>query len=667
MDFYSYCQNNPIPKWPYPVEYGQETRDSADVLVIGGGMAGCFAAIHAARLGKSVIVVEKGATVRSGAAGAGIDHWMFTATCPAAKLGPDEMFKIFDNRDPFESKHLLYITLNEAYEALLDLEGMGVKIRDTDDDFAGAPFRDEETKHLFAYDYDGRYCIRMFGGKLKIALHKEMKRLGIKIYDRVMATALLNEDGKPGSRVVGAAGVGTRTGRFYVFNAKATVLATAKPLRLWEFGTENVGSYSAHDDPNCAGDGDVMALRAGAQLVTMERTGSCVGKYRYPAYGGGNASNTWYPANMVDGENRSVQWVNRDGEPVPDPDDRCRCAEGQDAFMPMGAAPYEIRGFSFAPDTAQRIKNGDLKYPFFADLTTMPEYERRAIFGLMVGNEGKSRVPVYRYLTQAGFDPEKDMLQANIVPPDAAGLNMNYWSASYPGCNNINVREVAFFNYGGIKVDWEMKSTLPGLFAAGNQAAGVEGASTAAATGRYCGRQTAAFCDENELLPTVETQISAEKERIYSFISEDGRFGWKEVQIGLCRMMQDYVGATKSRETLEMGRWWLDSIRENELRHITVRNPHDLVRALECDVRLEAGKIIIESSLARETNSRALDFHRIDNDTYLPPEEDHYVGITLRDGKVVSENISMHWWLGGVYCGSYKENYEKYSKGGAVK
>ena len=47
-------------------------RRTVDVLVIGGGMAGCFAAIHAARRGARVIVAEKGATIRSGAAGGGI-------------------------------------------------------------------------------------------------------------------------------------------------------------------------------------------------------------------------------------------------------------------------------------------------------------------------------------------------------------------------------------------------------------------------------------------------------------------------------------------------------------------------------------------------------------------------------------------------------------------
>ena len=62
-------------KWPYAVEFGQEETVESDVLVLGGGLAGCFAAIAAARRGQKVVVVEKGATKRSGSAGTGFDHW----------------------------------------------------------------------------------------------------------------------------------------------------------------------------------------------------------------------------------------------------------------------------------------------------------------------------------------------------------------------------------------------------------------------------------------------------------------------------------------------------------------------------------------------------------------------------------------------------------------
>ena len=49
-------------KWPYANEIGDVQTDEAEVLVLGGGLAGCFAAIAAAEKGKSVILVEKGAT-----------------------------------------------------------------------------------------------------------------------------------------------------------------------------------------------------------------------------------------------------------------------------------------------------------------------------------------------------------------------------------------------------------------------------------------------------------------------------------------------------------------------------------------------------------------------------------------------------------------------------
>ena len=47
--------------WPYANETGITEKLSCDVLVLGGGLAGCYAAIAAARRGQSVILVEKGA------------------------------------------------------------------------------------------------------------------------------------------------------------------------------------------------------------------------------------------------------------------------------------------------------------------------------------------------------------------------------------------------------------------------------------------------------------------------------------------------------------------------------------------------------------------------------------------------------------------------------
>ena len=92
---------------------------------------------------------------------------------------------------------------------------MGGKIRDTEDEFQGADFRDEATKLLFAYDYQNRFTLRVWGTTFKPALYGACRQLGVTVLDRTMATSLLSEDGRQGARVVGATGVHTRTGRFF--------------------------------------------------------------------------------------------------------------------------------------------------------------------------------------------------------------------------------------------------------------------------------------------------------------------------------------------------------------------------------------------------------------------------------------------------------------------
>ncbi len=80
-----------------------------------------------------------------------------------------------------------------------------------------------------------------------------------------------------------------------------------------------------------------------------------------------------------------------------------------------------------APDLPDRIRRGEIVLPLYADLTRLPAHERRAIFGLMVGNEGRTRVPVYETLTRAGFDPDRDRLQAPVMHPEAYA-HANFWA-----------------------------------------------------------------------------------------------------------------------------------------------------------------------------------------------------------------------------------------------
>ncbi len=449
-----------------------------------------------------MIVIDKGAVIRSGSGGAGVDHWGGAYTNPCSKITPDEAISRAGGHGPmagaYGMKHLQYITFKESWDAALDMEQWGMAIRDEDDEFVGAEFRDEETRLLFAYDYDTCTTLRVQGADVKVYLHREMKRLGITILDRVMATSLLTEGGKAGGRVIGATGLNVRTGEFYVLKAKATVLTTGQPLRIWVFNTELAGLYTAHDDPNCAGDGCAIAWKAGAEFALMERSMQTSGPLRYPAYGTGNSSNTWYGCTIVDSNGKEIPYVDSDGNVLKTVAERFHPKPG------MGQA-------RLIPDLAERIRSGEFVLPFYADLPSMPEHERRAIFGLMVCHEGKTRIPIYKTYTEAGFDPDQDMLQANLHSPEVMGADPVWWDVKRSGASAPQWRETAFGGGGGLVVDWDMRTNLEGLYAAGNQLAGYLGHVSAAATGRYAGRKMAEYVRSAPEPVADRTQVETEK------------------------------------------------------------------------------------------------------------------------------------------------------------
>jgi succinate dehydrogenase/fumarate reductase flavoprotein subunit len=464
-----------------------------------------------------------------------------------------------------------------------------------------------------------------------------------------MATRLLSEGGEQGARVIGATGVNIRTGEFYIFKAKATILSTAQPLKVWVFNTELAGAYTAHDDPNLAGDGNAMGWLAGAELSLMERSQESAGPFRYPAYGTGNAHNTWYPCTIVDAKGKEIPWVDKKGNPFKTVQDRIQAG---------GHGPEAAK---LIPDLSDRIAKGEFSLPFYADLPGMPKDERRAIFGLMVCHEGKTRIPVYETYTQAGFDPDKDMLQANVLPPELAGQFVPWWDHKSKMASAAQWRDTAFLGGGGLLVDWDMKTSLEGLYAAGAQTAGGGGHAPAAATGRYCGRRAAAYA-EGATQPEIDRkQVDEAKAHSYAPVGREGQIGWKELQAGLCRIMQDYCGEFKNEDTLNHGLWWLNSIREGEASRTYIRNPHELGRYLECMMRLTVGEIMMHASLARKASSQFLDFKRMDFPQMDPPEWEKFLTIRMEQGDVKAGELPLNYWLMPPYAPTYEENYEKHS------
>ena len=290
----------------------------------------------------------------------------------------------------------------------------------------------------------------------------------------------------------------------------------------------------------------------------------------------------------------------------------------------------------------------------YADLPSMPEHERRAIWGLMIYHEGKCKI-IYNTYQKAGFDPDKDMLQVNVMPPDKYVFSP--WGSSY---GPRQWREGGFCPGSGPVFDWDLKTSLDGLYVAGQATYSGADHAVAATTGRYVGRKAAAYAQKAKMALVERKQVEAEKTRIYAPVRRTEGIGWKELRAGLARIMQDYCGEFRNEETLTMGLRWLSSIRESEASRTYARNPHELMRTLECLTRITVGEIMMHASLARKASSKPLEFKRLDYPEVDPKEWNKLVTIRLKDGDVKVGELPLNYYLLPPNASAYEENYRKH-------
>jgi succinate dehydrogenase/fumarate reductase flavoprotein subunit len=651
-------------EWPYPIKYYDEKEVKTDILIIGGGIAGCWAAIAAARKGASVALIDKGPIIRSGAGGAGVDHWQFTCDTPCCKLAPEELVEgLIENTGGYTNGIARYINATEGYRTLLELEKMGAKVRDDDDQFKGAPFRDEKTKLLFAYDYENKYTIRVWGAGYKPILYAECKRLGVSMYDRVMGTSLLTGKNKDKITVIGATALNVRTGEFYIFRAKATILTNSRPQRIWMFDSEHRGITSFRPAHN-AGNGQAMAFRAGAKLTMMEKSstpGGLLSPYFFPFFATGVPYATYWPCTIIDANGKEIPWVDRDGRILKTVNERCQPAPGQKFFLEGGGSHMIGKGIGIAShtykyqsprlihDLRERVHKGEYELPLYADLSSMPEHERKVIWGVMVGEEGKTKVPILRNYTDAGFDPKKHLLQSYYM------LKGDMADGIEPAPQERSSGEVGIS--GGLLVDWDLKTNLEGLYAAGDTLFGTEGHANAATTGNYVGRCAADYINTAMELAVNREQITEEKARVYAPIEKNGGIEWKELNMGIARVMQSYCGDPKNRKLLEIGLDWLKDIEHNPEWQPYATDPHKLMRVLDVLDILTNAQIIIYASLARKASSPYLGFNRLDYPEIDPPGWHKWIAVWQEEGEIKNELLDIDFWLKPPFEPTYKDNY----------
>ena len=646
MDYQTNTANEPV-RWPFRVDYDKVNYVETDVLVVGGGLAGCAAGISAARSGARVAICDKGNIKRAGSGGAGMDHYCTVLENPKSPMTTEENLE--NGRTEGRQGHKDYIATKGTWDALLKLESLGLPIRDEAGEFKGSETYDE-SGILKAYDYGNFVNVKLRGGQyVKPVLYKGAVDAGCEIFNRVMITGLLKSVG----RVNGAMGFSLETGEFYVFHAGSVILSCGDIWTTWTSNLELIGN-SWRYDPNVIGEGMAMIWKAGGKILNMHKNGHTRTQhpFAWPRFGVGNPYNTWFPCTIVDNNGKEIPWMDADGNVLTSVEARNHKAPSQ---VYMGVDICDNNKNCKTPmlikDLPERIKNGEFELPLWADLPSMPEDERRSIWGLMIGNEGKTRYTIYDLYMRSGFNPDKDMLMAPFQIPE--GYSTGGWFQGEPGCVKA-WRGESFGGQGEPYVDWKLMTSVEGLFAGGStcQASGV---SFACSSGFYVGKRAAEYALENAPEEIDSAQVEAERARVYAPTRRVGLpeayISWKEMWNGEARVMQQCCADFRSESILKAGLEWMKSLRKNELGHTFARNPHELARLMEVETRMTIGEIFLHGGLSQLGG--------------VP--KGSYLFIRLEDGRVLTETREPQYWLKGENAPTYLENYRRATAKEAIR
>ena len=222
---------------------------------------------------------------------------------------------------------------------------------------------------------------------------------------------------------------------------------------------------------------------------------------------------------------------------------------------------------------------------------------------------------------------------------------------------------------GSYLVDWDLKTSLEGLYAASSATVyggGCHGESHT--TGRYAGRRAAEYARTASDPVTDRKQVESERTRVYSPLhQEKDGIGWKEVNAAIARIMQDYCGRHKNEQTLILGLRLLRELRETELASAVASTPHELGRLLECSSLIDFGEAMVQASLARKASNTILDFHRLDYPDMDPPEWNKLLPIKQTDAGVEVRELPLDYYLKPPFAPTYEENYRAHAGPGGSR
>ena len=226
-------------------------RIKTDILIIGGGTAGCYAAVTAAENSdKQILICEKAHIKRSGCLAAGVNA--LNAYIPEGRTPQDYADYCIKDAHGIAREDLL-LTMSQRLNAVTErLEREGLVI-----------LRDEQGKYVTRGDRN----IKINGENIKPLLADMAQRQpNVKVLNRVNITDIDVTD----NRVNGAFGIGIGDGTFYIIEASAVLMATGGAAGLYKPNNPGFSRHKMWYCPFNTGAGYAMGIRHGAEMTTFE-------------------------------------------------------------------------------------------------------------------------------------------------------------------------------------------------------------------------------------------------------------------------------------------------------------------------------------------------------------------------------------------------------------
>jgi len=603
---------------------------TTDILICGGGMSACGAAVEAsywaAKNGLKVTLVDKAAMDRSGAVSMGLSAInMYIDLNSGQNTCEDYVRYVRNDLMGIAREDLVYDIARHVDSSVHLFEKWGLPI-----------WKDEDGRYV----HEGRWQLMINGESYKVIVAEAAKNAltqrGGEYFERVFITAPL----LAGDRIAGAVGFSIREEKFYVFKAKAVLVAMGGAVHVFKPRSAGEGLGRAWYPPWNTGSSLYFTLMAGAEQTCQEvRFVPIRFKDAYGPVGAwfllfnSRATNAYGEDYMVERAGELEKWgPYAKVKPIPA---NLRNYLGMlDEFEGLG--PIYMRTEEAVQNTMEAYKDDPKAYK-----KKMKELEYEAW-------EDFLDMTISQAILWAGTNVEPAIQSSEITAAEP------YFVASHSGASGAWVsgpKDLAppeyFWGY-------EYMSTVRGLFCAGDAsgASSHKFSSGSHAEGRAAGKSMVRFVMDNNTLPAVDAaQIEALKQSILTPLDLFAEFSAKSsdpdinpefikpkmFMFRLQKIMDEYAaGVTASFQTnkpkLERALELLGWLREDSEK-LAAADLYELMRCHENIQRMYQAEAHVRAMLFREETRWPGYYFRNDFPSLNEEEWKCFVNCTYKNGE----------------------------------